>query len=156
MKPIEDKKLKKHKKENNYAVSNELADILLKNGYTDETEKYFPESFNLIQKKGFIPGSHKRQFNFSETNYIIFDNKNIIIHNPPNHINLLEISKEELFNVLALNHIPQKYYNYFHKEFTVKIRYKDLSDYEKEGINLTGKDKKVLSAANLALEKFIL
>ena len=64
-----------------YKASQELVDILLKNGFTETTKETYPEHFKRMKKQGeYNPGSMKRKFNFekSKRDYILMDYSIII------------------------------------------------------------------------------
>ncbi len=61
-----------------YGASQKLVDILLKNGFADNTEKDYPQHFKKMNEKGYDPDKIKRQFaRNSHKDYIIFDYINI-------------------------------------------------------------------------------
>lgn len=55
----------KHMKNKKFTASQELVDVLLKNGFTESTEKIYPDHFKRMNKTGFYnPSAVKRRFNF--------------------------------------------------------------------------------------------
>ena len=60
-----------------YEASQELVDILLKNGFEDKTEQHYPEFYSAMQRNGYSTAL-KRKFSYhSHKDYIIFDYINI-------------------------------------------------------------------------------
>ncbi len=60
-----------------YKASKELVEIFLKNGFTEVTEKVYPEHVNRLNKEGYNPHRQKRKFVFGTTgrnrNSVLFD-----------------------------------------------------------------------------------
>lgn len=63
-----------------YTASQELVDILLKNGFIETTEKNYPEHFKRMKKDGYKHSSMKRSFaiNPRSRDYILLDYYTII------------------------------------------------------------------------------
>lgn len=71
-----------------YKVSQELIEILLKNGFREVTQKTYPEHYAKLLKNGYNPDSIKRHFAFKKNShwvaYIKFDYTYIqILHDTP-------------------------------------------------------------------------
>lgn len=90
-----------------YTASNELAEILKKNGFKEVTEKEYPEHYKLIQTKGYFPESSKRKFVFTlNSDYILFDYINIFYKFPHSKI---ELTATELKSIITYYKLPQKH-----------------------------------------------
>ncbi|ASE61577.1 MULTISPECIES: hypothetical protein [Chryseobacterium] len=57
----------------NYYASEELAQILLNNGFVDITDKKFPLHFKQIKENGYDPEKAKRAFRINTKDLILFD-----------------------------------------------------------------------------------
>ncbi len=61
--------------------SNELAEVLIKEGFIETTEEIYPKHFKYIKENGYDPKKSKRRFHFEgdETLMVIFDYINVQI-----------------------------------------------------------------------------
>ncbi len=65
------------------SASQELVDILLKNGFIDKTKETYPDHYKRMKEKGYNPYAVRRKFtNHSRRDFIFFDYVNITpLHN---------------------------------------------------------------------------
>lgn len=64
---------------NTFGPSQELVEILLKNGFKDDTKTYYPDHYALMAQTGYDPSNIKRKFSFhSHADFILFDYINFI------------------------------------------------------------------------------
>ena len=56
-----------------FTASEELAQILLKNGFNEVTENKYPTHHSEIIKNGYIESKSKRAFAINSKDYVIFD-----------------------------------------------------------------------------------
>jgi hypothetical protein len=98
--------LKQIESDSHFVASQQLVDLLLLNGYKEETEKYYPDSFKKILLKECNPHILQRYFSFSKESYIIFNYTYIEIYNPKIIYCSTTIPKDILFKILNLNKIP--------------------------------------------------
>lgn len=88
-----------------YKVSEELVDVLLKFGFKDETDRYYPEHFERL-KNGYDPLHVKRRFSTgSYKDYVIFEFINIKISGDNDRYVLTE---NELKSLIVFHHLSSE------------------------------------------------
>lgn len=56
-----------------YYASEELANVLIRKGFVETTEKSYPKHYKLIKEKGYDPAIIKRKFSYGNNASILFD-----------------------------------------------------------------------------------
>ncbi len=90
--------------------SKTLVDLLLKHGFTDLTEKLYPEHFNRMQSGGYDPYRVKRIFSYGpHTDYLMFHYTTIRLHHGGvfNHTEERRwLTGDELKSLVAFYRLP--------------------------------------------------
>lgn len=131
-----------------YVASEELVNILLKNGFVECTEKHYPEHFERLNVIGYDPYSVKRMFfKKSKRNYILFDYVNIRLNDgTPGKLSFSEKELKSLLVFYTLSFTDKrKLYGEGYSALTIykKVDYlNDLHPYQKMYVF----DKKIMRA----------
>jgi hypothetical protein len=93
-----------------YKPSNQLVDILLKHGFTDLTEKLYPDHYKRMQQRGYDPYSIKRVFSHSAHNdSLLFHYTTIRLHHTGKFNHTEEryaLTTDELKSLLVFYKLP--------------------------------------------------
>lgn len=91
-----------------YEASQILVDILLKNGFEERTERYYPSHFKDLQRMPYNPNSFKRVFQFhSHRDNITFDYINIHAYvNGGECGGSTKLSEDEVKSLIAFYKMP--------------------------------------------------
>jgi hypothetical protein len=91
-----------------YEASQTLVDILLKNGFSDATNRYYPDHFNGLQRIPYNPNAFKRVFKFhSQRDNITFDYINIHAYvNGGACGSSTKLSEDEVKSLIAFYKMP--------------------------------------------------
>lgn len=105
-----------------YFASEQLAQILLKNGFKETTKKYYPKHFERINKEGYNPQIFKRSFSFGRKMSITFDYINIIGGGPFASFTSDSLEEDDLKSILTFLKLP------IHTQTAIRKRCKNVLD----------------------------
>lgn len=93
-----------------FKASQNLVDLFVKYGFSDKTEKLYPEHFKRMKAKGYDPYSMKRIFCFGHhEDYIMFHYVYITLHHTGNFNHTEErkmLTEDELRSLIAFYKLP--------------------------------------------------
>lgn len=94
-----------------YTASQELIDILLKNGFVDKTAKVYPDTDRAIKERGYKEGNDKRVFSLAAMkDYITFDYQSIICYvNNTGFTDELELTENQVRSIIAYYKMTPKF-----------------------------------------------
>lgn len=102
-----------------YKASEELAQILIKNGFTEVTSERYPDHYKRILENGYDPHKSKRAFAMNAKNFVLFDYVMI----KPFHKEGCkgtemnpEFSEDEIRSIIAFFHLPFQTRNSYKRE----------------------------------------
>jgi len=141
-----------------FKASQELVDILLKQGFTDETERYYPAHFQRMKTRGYDPYSMKRMFSFhSQEDYILL-HYIYVMFLPNGSFERSEerrlLTENELKSLVAFYNLPSDsriaWKQTSKKAIDLHIHYQKLCDYPEMYYSpLDKKIKQVFESINL-------
>lgn len=133
-----------------FRASTELVDLLLQNGFSEETVSYFPDHFSRMKEKGYDPKKVKRKFSYSSRrDYIIFNYQDIsFVHTYSDIASGVELEENEIRSALAFYKLTDKerkeYLSTYRNVTDFSLHYHKIKEKEEE--QLTRLEKKILQA----------
>jgi hypothetical protein len=93
-----------------FKASQQLVDLLLRNGFTDFTDKLYPHYYKRMNQAGYDPYSMKRIFCFNGTDdYLLFNYVYITLHHT-GYFNHTEerhrLTEDELRSLITFYNLP--------------------------------------------------
>lgn len=102
-----------------FKASEELAQLLIKNGLKEVTFSKYPEHHNKILKDGYNPHNSKRIFEVNSDNYVLFDYITIkpFYKNNCNGAEMkVELSENELKSIIVFYKLPHQTRNAYKRK----------------------------------------
>lgn len=134
-----------------FKPSEELAQILLNNGFTETTKKLYPESYSAIKLDGYDSKKMIRFFQKNPNNTIKFQSGEIIIRykNGYTPIDIKEeLSEDELRAAITFFNLPHQ------TKTTMKRKKEPITELYKTYYNI--KSNPIISGLNMAQIRIIL
>jgi hypothetical protein len=95
---------------NKFKVSEELAQIFIKNEFIETTEKFHPQSYEMIKKEGYNPEKMCRAFQANNCYIVEFLLNEIRVSYTSKkgkvHERRTELTEDELRSIIAFNNLP--------------------------------------------------
>lgn len=133
-----------------FRASTELVDLLLQNGFSEETGSYFPEHFTRMKEVGYDPKKVKRKFAYSSRrDYIIFNYQDIsFVHTYSDIASGVELEEKEIRSALAFYKLSDKerkeYLSTYRNVTDFSLHYQKIKERKED--QRTRLEKKILQA----------
>ena len=101
-----------------YKASEELAEILIKNGFVENTKTKYPDHYNRLLNNGYSPNSVKRSFLYKPNHNLIFDYINIVPYyrKSCNGTEIkIELTENEIKSIITFYKLSSQHKSYFKK-----------------------------------------